>query len=350
MAKKDVQAELSQEELEAKFSEGEDNKKEPKKIKIKTKSTFSLDDYKKDKGVEDGAKMKPETWIKMSPAFQDVTGLPGIICNSISLVHGKSDSTKSTMALELARCAQEQGMLPVFIITERKWSVQRCVDMGVDMENCIVNTDIDFIEGGCDFIEELLKDQEEGRLPHDLVFIWDSIGATPSKKEWEASEEGGESKGMMVTAKVLRDRISRRIFHKITSTKKESYPFNATLFVVNQSYVTPPAFIGAMPTLTAAGGEALTYSASLIFRLGNVSSTASKVKATKDGVQLAFASKVKLTVTKNHCSEICNEGFICAGRTGYFPDTKEALEEYKKTYKGDWNLEFDKDWNRTSKD
>ena len=76
MAKKDVQAELSQEELEAKFSEGEDNKKEPKKIKIKGKNNFSLDDYK-ERVQTNLVSFKEQTWIKMSEAFQEITGLPG---------------------------------------------------------------------------------------------------------------------------------------------------------------------------------------------------------------------------------------------------------------------------------
>src|ERR1035437_7392018 len=195
---------LSQEELEAKFGgvDGDEKPTVKKQVKVKGKTTFSLEDYKKDKGVADGAKMKPESWLRMSPAFQQVTGLKGAIVGGINIVHGKSDTSKSTFALELAKFAQEDGTLVCWLITEKKWSRQRCVDMGVDLDKCIVNSDINFIEEGCDFIEELLKDQEEGRLPHDILFIWDSIGATPSKREWESAEEGESGKGMMVTAKV----------------------------------------------------------------------------------------------------------------------------------------------------
>jgi RecA/RadA recombinase len=350
--KKEDQAEgLSQAELEEKFGgESEEApKKEEKKIKIKTKTTFSLADYKKSKGADD-VKFKPQTWIKMSPAFQSVTALPGIPCNSITVCHGRSNSGKSTMALELAKYAQEQDIIPVFIITEKKWSWDRCTDMGIDPERCIVNTNVDFIEEGCDKIEEFLKDQEEGRLPHDIVFIWDSIGSTPSKKEFEAAEEGGGGGGMMLTARVLRERISRRIFHKINNTRKEDRPYNATLFVVNQSYLTPPSFAGGQPSITAYGGEGLTYSASIIFRMGGVLSSASKVKATKDGVQLSFAIKTALVVEKNHVTNVSPDGKVLCTAHGFIPDTKEAIEEYKKNNKDGWSLEFDKDWDKVSKD
>src|ERR1035437_3585481 len=121
MAKKEkdaaeaVEKVLSQKELEAKFSgENEPTEKEVIKIKIKTKSNFSLSDYKKDK-QGNSVNFKPQTWINMSPAFRTVTALPGIPCNSITVCHGRSNSGKSTMALELAKYAQEQDIIPVFI-------------------------------------------------------------------------------------------------------------------------------------------------------------------------------------------------------------------------------------------
>ena len=35
---------------------------------------------------------------------------------------------------------------------------------------------------------------------------------------------------------------------------------------------------------------------------------------------------------------------------GFIEDTKEALDEYKKKYKEGWNLEFDKYWDKVTKD
>ena len=100
----------------------------------------------------------------------------------------------------------------------------------------------------------------------------------------------------------------------------------------------------------AYGGEGLTYAASIIMRCGGVMSSASKVKATKGGVQLAFAIKTALVVEKNHVTDVSPDGKIIATGTGFIPDTKEAIEEYKKEHKDGWNLEFDKDWDRVAKD
>lgn len=343
---------LSQEELEAKFSSEEEDtksKESSKKIKIKTKTTFSLSDYKKDKNATQ-AQFKPQTWIRMSPAFQKVTALPGIPEGHLVQIYGKSDTGKSTMALELAKYAQEQGVLPVFIITEKKWSWERCTDMGIDIENCIAKDDIDFIEEGCDFIEEILKDQTEGRLPQDIVFIWDSIGATPSKKEFEAAEEGESAGGMMVTARLLRERIQRRIAYRINNTRRQETPYNATLFIVNQAYTAPPSFVGGQATLKPYGGEAIIFSSTLVFRMGGIMSSSSKIKATKDGIQVGFAIKSALVIEKNHITNVCPDGKILCTPQGFIEDDKAAIDEYKKTYKEDWKLEFDKDWDKVSKD
>lgn len=343
---------LSQEELEAKFSgeEGsaEDDKK-AKKIKIKTKSTFSLSDYKQ-KTESTKASFKPQTWIKMSPAYQKVTGLPGIPEGHIIQIYGRSDTGKSTMALELAKNAQEQGILPVFIITEKKWSWERCTEIGIDIDNCLAKDDIDFIEEGCDYIEEIIKDQVEGKLPYDIVFIWDSIGATPSKKEFEAAEEGGSSGGMMVTARVLKERFNRRISNKINNTRRETFPYNATLFVVNQAYQAPPSFVGGQTTLKPNGGEGIYYCSTLVFRMGGVMSNSSKVKATKDGMQVGFAIKSALIVEKNHITNVTPDGKILCTPHGFIEDDKAAIDEYKKTYKDDWKLEFESNWDAVNKD
>ena len=155
---------------------------------------------------------------------------------------------------------------------------------------------------------------------------------------------------MMVAAKILRERISRRIFHKINNTRKESYPFNATLLLVTQSYITPSAYPGGQPSITATGGEGIIYASSLVFRFGGIMSSSSKIKATKDGVQVSFAVKSALVVEKNHITNSSPDGkVVCTGK-GFIDDTKEAIDEYKKNNKADWNLEFDKDWDRVTKE
>ena len=355
----------TQAEMEAKFSDENNDKKEKPKVTIKKKTTFSLDDYKT-RMQSNSVSFKKQTWIKMSEAFQELTGLPGLPEGHLAMVTGKSDTGKTTMLIEAAIYAQQQGILPVFIITEKKWSWDRIVETGFDKEGCLYRDDIDTIEEGCDFMQQVLRDQAEGRLPHDLVFLWDSIGATPSKAEFKQSEtdleammkavESGkeikESKGggMMVTARILRERITRNLSHKISATRKESYPYNATFLIVNHAYQAPPAFPGGVTTLSPYGGDAIYLAATLVFRMGGVMSNSSKVKATKDGIEVSFAIKSSFVVLKNHISEASGSGKIVCTPHGFIKDDKKAIDTYKDTYKKDWMLEYDNHWDKVSLD
>jgi RecA/RadA recombinase len=372
MAKKktdaDETAQLSQAELETKFSEENSDsteKENPKKIKIKSKSNFSLNDYKK-RVQSNTVSFKEQTWIKMSEAFQELTGLPGIPEGHVIQVFGRSDTGKTTLLIEAALYAQKQGILPVFIITEKKWSWDRIVEAGFDIDNCIYKDDVDTIEEGCDFMQQILRDQEEGRLPHDLVFLWDSIGATPSKAEFNASEadldsmmkavedgkefKGAKGGGMMVTARVLRERITRNLSHKISATRKQASPYNSTFIIVNHAYQAPPSFPGGVTTLVPYGGDGIYLAATLVFRMGGVMSNSSKVKAIKDGQEISFAIKSSFTIAKNHISEGSADGKIICTPHGFIKDDKKAIDKYKEQYKAGWMLEYDKHWDKVSLD
>jgi RecA/RadA recombinase len=357
----EVVEELSQADMEAKFS----GEKESKKIKIKSKSNFSLADYKT-RVQNNSVSFKQQTWIKMSDAFQELTGLPGLPEGHVIMTTGKSDTGKTTLLIEAAMFAQKQNILPVFIITEKKWSWDRIVEAGFDKENCLYRDDIDTIEEGCDFMQQVLRDQLEGRLPHDIVFLWDSIGATASRAEhrqaeadldsmMKSIEDGKEIKeakggGMMVTARVLRERITRNLSHKISATRKESSPYNATFVIVNHAYQAPPSFPGGVTTLVPYGGDAIYLAATLVFRMGGVMSNSSKVTATKDGVDLSFAIKSSFTVLKNHISDASGSGKIICTPHGFIKDDKKAIDKYKDEYKSGWMLTYDKHWQNVSLD
>ena len=260
--------------------------------------------------------------------------------------------------------AQKQGILPVFIITEKKWSWDRIVEGGFDKENCLYRDDIDTIEEGCDFMQQVLRDQAEGRLPYDIVFLWDSIGATPSKAEFRQSEadldammksiedgkEVKESKGggMMITARVLRERITRNLSHKISATRKQSSPYNATFIIANHAYQAPPSFPGGVTTLNLYGGDSLYLCSTLVFRLGGVMSNSSKVTATKDGVDITFAIKSSFSILKNHISDSSGSGKIVCTPLGFLRDDKKDIDAYKEKNKKGWMLEYDKHWDNVS--
>ena len=99
------------------------------------RKSFNLGNFKKKKGFSNASvKFKPQGWIPLSKAFQDITSLPGIPTGHITLLRGHSDTGKTTALIEAAVSAQKMGILPVFIITEMKWSWEHAKEMGLQFE------------------------------------------------------------------------------------------------------------------------------------------------------------------------------------------------------------------------
>ncbi len=362
MAKSKKEDEKSnQNDLESKFNiEPKVGKTEPdkKKVIFQPKGKFDLDKYKKLRTVE--TEYKPESWIPMSDAFKEVLGFPGFPQGHVHEVYGPSDCGKTTMLLELAVGAQKMGILPVFVITEKKWSWDRADAMGIDRNFCLFRDDLDFIEEACDYINVVLDDQKNGDLPHDIIFLWDSIGATPSKAEFEAQEEhqkevkkvteaGGDTKdvekktgGMMVAARVIRERIQRVIQHKITATRNVKFPYFSTLFIVNHGYISPSAMPGLPPSLTPYGGGGLKYALSFMIRQGKVNGLHKKHDAKKNGVNITWGLQVPLVLEKNHINGIVRNGDVIVTPYGYIKADPESIEQYKKEHREEWDTSFDK--------
>lgn len=328
--------------------------KEEKDKPVLNKSFAALKDYKaKINFVE--TKYKAQEWIDMSPAYKQTFNLPGIPVGHMCMIYGKSDTGKSTMAMELAVHAQRQGIVPVLIITERKFSVKRLETMGFDPENAIIFNDVKTIEDGALHIKQILDDLDNPKQKNfkfDVCFIWDSIGATPTRDELERKEDGGEGGAMMKAARVMKEEFQRYLVHRINGTRAESCPYNATLFMVNQGYMSPPNIqMGKRNnTIEPYGGDSLVLPSTLIFRMGGVMTRSAKVDATRNGEKMNYAIKSGILLEKNHITETSAKGTIICTNHGFVLDDKAALDEYKNKYAPDWNLEYEKGWDAVSTD
>jgi hypothetical protein len=311
------------------------------------KKFAGLADYKAKNNIKE-MEYKHQEWINMSPAFKEVTRLPGLPQSHVICVYGRSDTGKSTTIIEAAAYAQKQGILPVLIITENKFSWERAVTMGLDRENCISFIGVQTIEEGVEEILNLMRQQEKGELNYDLLFCWDSIGATPSKAEWDSQQEDGGKTAMMVTAKVLRAQFTRLLGPKINATRKKDCPYTNTLLVVNHAYTSPPKPPSTIAGLELYGGDGIYLASTLVLRQGGIMSRSSKVTATKDGVKVAFAIKSALVVEKNHITNVAANGTIVCTDHGFILESE--IDAYKKEYRNGWDLEFDKYWKDVSLD
>jgi hypothetical protein len=290
-------------------------------------------------------KYKPESFYNCGEAFMEASGLPGPIMGGINMFLGHSNTSKTTAMILAAADAQRKGHLPVFIITEKKWSWEHSIELGLQVEKnengeydgmFIFNDSFDVIEQATDFINDILDEQEKGNLPYNLLFLWDSIGSIPCQMTFDGKGGG------MHNSKVLADKIGMGIHSRISKSKKEEYPYYNTLVVLNQPWVELPDNPFGQPEIRAKGGTAVWLASSLVFLFGNQKKAGiSHIDATKNGRKVSFAIRTKISILKNHVNGLgYKDGKIIAVPQGYIADTKESLDNYKKEYSDYWETKL----------
>ena len=313
------------------------------------RSKFDLNAFKDKKGLKQNVKFKEQEWIPLSKAFQDVTSIPGIPMGHIVLLRGHSDTGKTTGLLEAAVAAQKRGILPVFIITEMKWSWDHARMMGMDVEEIvdektgeILNYEGNFIyvdretinsiEDVSAFILDLIDEQKKGNLPYDLLFLWDSIGSVPCEMSIKSNKNNNEwNAGAMST------QFGNNVNQRITLSRKESSPHTNTLVCINKVWTLKPESPMGQPKLMNKGGYAMWFDSTFVVTFGNIMSAGtSKIKAIKDGKQVEFAKRVNIQIDKNHINGVTTRGKIVMTPHGFINDNDRELKDYKAQRAEEW--------------
>ena len=77
--------------------------------------------------------------------------------------------------------------------------------------------------------------------------------------------------------------------------------------------------------------------ASLIITFGNVTNAGTnKIKATKNGKEVEFAKRTKISCDKNHVTGVTALNKVIMTVHGFIDDDKKALDNYKKQYSHQW--------------
>jgi hypothetical protein len=278
------------------------------------------------------AEYKPDRFFDLGSAFLDATGIPGPAMGHINMLLGHSDTGKTTALVKSAVDAQKKGIVPVFIITEQKWSWDHAELMGFDKGgDYLFNSDFEYIEQITDYINELLDAQEKGDLPHDLLILWDSVGSVPCKMTYDG--KGGKQHN----ASVLADKIGMGINQRISGSRRTDKPHTNTLIIVNQPWVELPDNPFGQPKIKAKGGEAIWLNSSIVFLFGNQKGAGTtKISITKDKRKVKIATRTKISIMKNHINGLGYEdGRILVTSHGFMPgredsEEKKSIEDYKK--------------------
>jgi hypothetical protein len=279
------------------------------------------------------AEYKPDRFFDLGDAFIDATGLPGPAIGHINMFLGHSDTGKTTALVKAAVDAQKKGVLPVFIITEQKWNWDHAVLMGFNKEDdfYLFNSDFEYIEQITDFINDVLTAQEKGEIPHDILFLWDSVGSVPCKMTFDG--KGGKQHN----ASVLSDKIGMGINQRISGSRRTDKPYTNTLIIVNQPWVELPDNAYGQPKIKAKGGEAIWLNSTLVFLFGNQKGAGTtKIKITRNKRDVNFASRTKISIMKNHVNGIgFADGKIMVTPHGFMKakepaEEKLSIQEYAK--------------------
>tara|TARA_R110000772_G_scaffold66379_1_gene147958 strand:- start:1631 stop:2707 length:1077 start_codon:yes stop_codon:yes gene_type:complete len=318
-------------------------------VSSEIKSKFNLDGFKTKKGLSSKAKFKEQTWIPLSEAYQEVTSVPGIPMGHIVLLRGHSDTGKTTALLEAAVEAQKRKILPVFIITEMKWSWEHAKMMGLEFDEIIdeeTGDVVDYtgnflyvdreslnsIEDVSSFILDLIDEQKGGNLPYDLLFLWDSIGSVPCEMSLKSNKNNNEwNAGAMST------QFGNNVNQRIVLSRKESNPYTNTLVCINKVWTLKAESPMGKPKLMNKGGYAMWFDSTFVVTFGNIMSAGtSKIKAIKDGKQVEFAKRVNIQIDKNHINGVTTRGKIVMTPHGFILDDEKALKNYKNEQAESW--------------
>lgn len=296
------------------------------------KIEFDLEAYKKTIELSD-TPLKQEKFIILDECLHAVLGVPGPALGHITQVFGPSDSGKTSLLFHTAAKCQEQGILPIIIVTEGKIDWDRARQMGLKDNFVIKHESCEFLEDVFKFIDKICADVTSGDLPYDCMIFFDSIGNTLSREEVTIQADGTWEKKstMMKAAKVISESM-RTISKKINDTRKISHPKSVGLFIINQAYTQPPQFPGGKPSQVPYGGSSVWYRSSLVLR----TKKAKKLIAKKDGMDLGFGIVAKISVDKNHISNTTNSGEFVITAGSIIPNEKKAVAAYKDLHKSEW--------------
>jgi hypothetical protein len=318
-------------------------------VSSEIQGNFDLERFKEKKLLNTNVKFKEQRWIPFSNALQQSISVVGAPMGHITLLRGHSNTGKTTALLELAISAQKMNILPVFIITEMKWSWEHAKTMGFQLNDVIDpetgevtdhngffiykdRSSLGTIEDVAEFIADLLDEQKKGNLPYDLCFFWDSIGSIPCKMSVEQNKNNP-----MWNAGAMSQQFGNFINQRFPLSRKETAPYTNTMVAINKIWVAPAENIMAQPKMKMKNGETMFLDASIVLTFGNITNSGtSKIKATKDGKDVEFAKRTKISVDKNHVTGVQTKGTVTMTVHGFIADDKKAIDAYKKEHSKDW--------------
>jgi len=342
---------------------------EPISKKLSKNLKYSLEDIDEllgFKGEADSIKWKPNRYLIVDEAIEKAVNRKGFIQLGHShMVLGMSDTGKSQFLNKCAIACQKENILPIFIITEFKFSFNHLINMGfeaqeeVDEETGEVSYGGDYIfrdastllsiEDIAKFMMNCIDLQRKGKIKRDICFLVDTFGNSQCIKSIESKQSNA-----MWDAQAMNQQFHKGVTREISLTRKSTHPFTTTLVALNHAWTNNR--IGeymSPPTLEPAYGMGLYKGCTAVLQMGDVTKQGiSIVKATKSGKDYDFGKRIKVQLRKWHGDETTVRAKVIIVDEGFIEDTKEAVAEYVKEHSKKWvkNMGLDSNTEITMKD
>jgi hypothetical protein len=165
----------------------------------------------------------------------------------------------------------------------------------------------------------------------------------------------------MWNAGAMSQQFGNFINQRFPLSRKENAPYTNSMVAINKIWVAPAETIMSQPKMKMKNGETMFLDASLVLTFGNITNSGtSKIKATKDGKEVEFAVRTKVSCDKNHVTGLQTKNTVVATIHGFIEDEKRDIDEYKKAHSSEWRnilgegkfeiIEDASDWNESTRD
>lgn len=225
--------------------------------------------------------------------WQKLTGIRGLPFGTTVQISGKSDSGKSTHAMQFMKYAQDQDVLVILWDSEKKFSAKRFESkMGGDASKLLVVNN-NTITKGAAMVAYYVNAAKEMNPDCKILIVWDSVGATlNSSEDKDDTEEASKQPG--VSAKENSGAIHKFVKLMSKYQNRETGEDSIAALLINQTY----ANIGSVGQVEK-GGSSIYYLSSIIVQL----TRKKNLTHTRKGEKYKFGILSRARVVKNHLDD-----------------------------------------------
>lgn len=302
----------------------------------KKQATFDISDYvKQQQETRPEVEYKPDEYVNVHPVIQKAIKMPGFPLGHMSMIYGLSDSGKTSLLLSAVKSCQEQGILPILLVTENKLTKKRIINAGIDLTKVLLVENVEYLEDAYNFISSKIQEVLNGELPIKVMIFWDSVAGAPSKESFEIDKSGKIEKNFdnRKNANVV-GYYNSIIANRIAETRKVDYAGSLGLVMITQAYMgEKPKFPPGLPApVVPNGGEKIWFPLSVAIEVRE----GQRVSTTVSGEKLEVGLISKVKVKKNHLSEINSDGEIVFAGQEVLENDSATIKSYLESKKEDF--------------